>query len=293
MKIKSLIKKYGRIFLMKFLSDYVQYLLNEVSELRTIVRHLAAESTNYQQFIIETRESFDYQWKNLSEGLSLLSDESFQNTSVSFVEQYTGLSKAWFKGKYVLDAGCGNGRWSWTLCSMDAQVMAVDASESGVEQTREACRDFPNFSAKPHNLLEKLNMKEQFDLVYSYGVVHHTGNTWLAVQNLAECVKPDGYLFMMVYGEPRPNHNEDYLEINQYTNLRQTLTTMNFAERVEYLKKHKGEQFVHGWFDAVSPRINDLYRFDEINSWLHMLGFDNVRLTTQNRNLHLIAQRVG
>ncbi len=135
-------------------------------------------------------------------------------------------------------------------------------------------------------------MEAQFDLVFSYGVVHHTGNTWLAVQNIAECVSPGGYLFMMIYGEPRIDHLEDYVELNQYTLLRRAFAAMSFAERVSYLSEDKGKDYVHGWFDAVSPRINDLYRFDEINEWLHMLGFDAVRLTIQNRNLHVITQRV-
>ena len=273
--------------------EQIQYLANEVSELRSIVRHLVTESPAYQQYIVETRESFEYQWKNLSEGMHLLSDQSFQENAVLLLGQYTGFSKEWFNNKKILDAGCGNGRWSWALCTSGAHVTAVDVSQSGVEKTREVCRAFPNFTAKQHNLLEKLGMQDQFDLVFSYGVVHHTGNTRLAVQNLSECVRPGGYLFMMIYGEPRPEHVEDYIELNQYTDLRRTFAGMNFTERVSYLSEEKGKEYVHGWFDAVSPSINDLYRFDEINAWLHALGFDYARLTVQNRNLHIIAQRVG
>jgi SAM-dependent methyltransferase len=276
----------------EYISNQIEYLSNEVSELRSIVRYLVAESLAYQKYIAETRESFEYQWKNLSTGVDLLSDPSFQEKSISLLEKYTGFSKEWFNNKKVLDAGCGNGRWSWALCVCGAYVTAVDISPSGVEKVREVCRGFPGFTAKQHNLLEKLDMPGQFDLVFSYGVVHHTGNTWLAVQNVAECVRPGGYLFLMVYGEPRINHEEDYVELNQYSRLRHAFAAMTFAERVAYLREGKGKDHVHGWFDAVSPRINDLYRFDEINEWLHMLGFDNARLTIQNRNLHVITQRV-
>ena len=279
--------------LANFQREQIQYLSNEVSELRSIVRHLAAESPAYQQYIAETRESFEYQWKNLTEGAHLFSDLSFQENAVSMLEQYTGLSKDWFSNKKVLDAGCGSGRWSWALCASGAYVTAVDVSPSGVEQAREVCRAFPNFTARQHNLLEKLGMQSQFDLVFSYGVVHHTGNTRLAVQNLAECVRPGGYLFMMIYGEPRADHVEDYIELNQYTGLRRDLAALNFDERVAYLREEKSKEYVHGWFDAVSPRINDLYRYDEIALWLRMLGFHDARLTVDSRNLHLIAQRGG
>ena len=48
--------------------EQIRFLADEISELRSIVRHLAAESPAYQQYIVETRESFDFQWTNLSEG---------------------------------------------------------------------------------------------------------------------------------------------------------------------------------------------------------------------------------
>ena len=317
MKIKAKIKQFIRNSLMRFLGDsfstsrsesgtavidstsvqqslmavQIEYLLDEASELRSIVRHLAAVSPNYQHIIEDTRDSFDYQWKNLSEGLHLVSDKNFRENSISLLEQYTDKNREWFQGKLVLDAGCGNGRWSWTLCQCGAKVTAVDISKSGVEETSELCHEFPGFQARQHNVLEKLSMPTAFDMVFSYGVVHHTGNTFQAVQNLAECVKPGGHLFLMVYGEPRSTHVEDYIEVNQYALLRRKLSSMDFDERVNFLSTEKGEQYVHGWFDAVSPRINDLYRFDELTIWLLSLGFYDIHLTMPNRNLHLIATR--
>ena len=273
------------------LNAQIQYLLDQVSELRSLMRYLIVESPNYQRYIEETRDSFDFQWNNLSEGANLVSDKNFREKSVSLLEEYTDLPREWFKGKEVLDAGCGNGRWSWTLCNCGAKVTAMDVSLSSVEETKKICSGFSGFQVHHHDILEKINMPAAFDMVFSYGVVHHTGNTYQAVKNLAECVKPGGRLFLMVYGEPRPDHLEDYIEINQYESLRRKLSSMDFDERVDVLTAEKGEQFIHGWFDAASPRINDLFRIDEVTAWLHALDFYDVRLTIPNRNLHLIATR--
>jgi 2-polyprenyl-3-methyl-5-hydroxy-6-metoxy-1,4-benzoquinol methylase len=269
----------------------IRYLLDQVSELRSIMRYLTVESPNFQRYIEETRDSFDYQWKNLSEGVNLVSDKNFREQSVSLLEQYTDLPREWFQGKKVLDAGCGNGRWSWTLCKCGAKVTAVDVSLSSVEETTKLCSEFSGFQVHQHDIIQKINMPTAFDMVFSYGVVHHTGNTFQAVKNLTECVKPGGRLFLMVYGEPRPDHLEDYIEINQYEFLRRKLSSMDFDERVDFLTAEKGEQYIHGWFDASSPRINDLFRIDEISAWLRALGFYDIRLTIPNRNLHLIATR--
>jgi len=270
----------------------LRYLLNEVSDLRVLMRYLLPESENYQRFVQETNASFDYQWKNLDSGLHLLTDPAFQENAASLVEEYTGLSRDWFEGRKVLDAGCGNGRWSWVLCKLGAKVVAIDQSISGVEAAREACSSFPNFTAKQQDLLEDIGMPGEFDFVWAYGLVHHTGNTWRAIRQIAECVRPSGYLFMMIYGEPRWDQLVDFIEVNNYVELRRKLATMDLDERVEYLRRSKKEELVHAWFDTASPRINDLHRFDEVYEWLRMLGFTNIHLTLPRRNLHLMAQRL-
>jgi hypothetical protein len=48
---------------------------------------------------------------------------------------------------------------------------------------------------------------------------------------------------------------------------------------------------LHGYFDAISPDINDLYRWDEIVSWLVAAGFTNVTRTFDHPNHFVIAQR--
>ena len=173
-----------------------------------------------------------------------------------------------------------------------ARVTAVDQSEGGIAAARAACAEFPEFEAKRLDLLEPLGMAATFDLVWSYGVVHHTGDTRRALLNVAECVKKGGLLFLMIYGEPRWEHVGDFEEVTSYIDMRRKLASLDFDRRVELLRSEKSADVVQGWFDAASPKINDLHRLDEIAEWLHPLGFVDVKTTVAQRNLHLIARRV-
>jgi SAM-dependent methyltransferase len=271
--------------------ERVRYLLNEVSDLRALVRFLLPESANYRRYVAQTRASFDYQWANLTEGAHLLGDESFKKQALETLEKNTGLARDWFRGKKVLDAGCGNGRWSWTLSQAGAVVTSIDQSAAGVESVRKICAGSPGFEAKQHDLLQPLGMSGAFDFVWCFGVIHHTGDTWLALRNVADAVKEGGLIYLMVYGEPRWEEFTDFHGLNEWVALRRTLRTMSFDERVSYLAAHKKKEEVHGWFDALSPEINDLHRFDEIAEWLRALGFVDVKRTFGDRNLHVVARR--
>lgn len=52
------------------------------------------------------------------------------------------------------------------------------------------------------------------------------------------------------------------------------------------------KDYVHGYFDAISPEINDLYRWDEIIGWLKSAGFEDIKRTLSDHpNHHVIARK--
>jgi hypothetical protein len=65
---------------------------------------------------------------------------------------------------------------------------------------------------------------------------------------------------------------------------------MSFSERYEFLRKLKGED-VGGWFDAVSPTINDTYSLYEIELWLKQCGFKDIERTICASSHYVIARR--
>lgn len=270
------------------LETKTEYLHLEVSKLRSLVRYLAAERIHDLPLLQQTMDSFDFQWQgSVSVGWTPKEVESIKQT----VAQYTDLDSTWFSGKRVLDAGCGSGRFSYAMASMGAEVTAVDQSASAVARAAEVCAGLPaNF--RQHNLLEPLPFTEGFDLVWSFGVLHHTGDTYRALQNIVHFVKPGGYLFLMLYGEPTFSDLGSFAYYIEVENMRRDTTAMTFDQRHEHIIKLKGKN-AGGWFDAVSPIINDTYSFHEIQLWLKGLGFSDIRRTVDHPSHHVVARKNG
>ncbi len=273
-----------------FTEERIQYLLDEVSDLRIICRKMSAqlsEASESEDEQEQTKDSFSYQWENLKEGDFLLGDESFEVKIMDLAAEYSGLDGSWFSGKTVLDAGCGIGRWSYAFLKLGADVTAIDQSAQGIGHVKELLQSEGKFAAKQANILKPLPFKKKFDLVWSFGVTHHTGNTILAVENVAAAVKPGGRLFLMIYGEPQTAG--EFGEVNLYVKHRRATQFMTFEEKIKYLEGFYPSNLVHGFFDAISPTINDLHRMDEIQAWLEDMGFVDFKSTFANRNHFIVA----
>ena len=54
-----------------------------------------------------------------------------------------------------------------------------------------------------------------------------------------------------------------------------------------------GDEYVHGYFDAIAPPINDLHTFEEIEGWLIEAGFVDIKRTVPSRNIHVIGRKAG
>jgi 2-polyprenyl-3-methyl-5-hydroxy-6-metoxy-1,4-benzoquinol methylase len=274
------------------LRTMIQFLLFEVSAVRKHLRHVIADNPHYLAWIAQTSASFDYQWQQLPESENLLTNPAFAQLAADLVCRYTGLPASWFAGKKVLDAGCGNGRFSWAMAQLGAEVTAFDLSQHGTANLRRLAAEarLP-IEVFQHNVLEPLTLDRQFDLVWSFGVLHHTGNTYRGFQHIQPLVRAGGYLFLMLYGEPRLAHPEDFTELNHYERLHRATQNRDFAGKIAVLENDPIVTDVHGWFDAISPCVNDLYSFEEIEEWLVHSGFSNVRRTFDNRHHFVIAQK--
>jgi SAM-dependent methyltransferase len=267
----------------------IRYLLNEVSDLRVLVRDLVAQAETRDPDVAYSHESFSYQWDQIGKGRHLLGDLDFESEMSGMIARYTDRPLDWFAGKSVLDAGCGNGRWSFAFAQLGAQVTAVDRNPNIIAELQRRWRNLPNLEAHQADLLAPLPFKPEFDFVWCFGAAHHTGNTRLAVDNVAATVRPGGRLFLMIYGEPRSE--TEFNEINHYVELRRATRFMSFQERQSYLEERFPRDLVHGYFDAISPRINDLHRLEEVESWLRDAGFFNIRSMLDSRNHHIVADR--
>lgn len=282
-----------------YLESVVEYLTWQVSNQAILVRHAAAPILNDLPAIRRTKESFDFQWAEIPTGLHTLEHPAFRAAATTNVTRFTRLPADWFAGKRVIDVGCGMGRYSWALCELGANVLSLDQSAHGLRHAAEACRAFPSHRTMQVDLLRPIPATEPGDLVWSFGVLHHTGDTYRAFRNVVPLVKPGGYLYLMIYGEPRPAVREDFDEINEYELWRHWTANLDLRGKLAMIREHmqaghfriNGEELVHGYFDAVAPPINDLHTFEEIESWLLDAGFEGITRTMESRNIHVIARR--
>ena len=111
------------------------------------------------------------------------------------------------RGKTFLDIGSGSGLFSLAARRLGARVHSFDYDPKSVACTLELRRRyFPDDSqwvVEEGSVLDQtyLQSLSQFDVVYSWGVLHHTGAMWQALGNIAPLVATNGRLFIAIYND--------------------------------------------------------------------------------------------
>ncbi len=112
-------------------------------------------------------------------------------------------------GLTFLDIGCGSGLHSLAALKLGAaRVHSFDFDSQSVGCTQEVlCRFAPHgsWTVEQGSALdaEYLASLGHFDVVYSWGVLHHTGNMWKALELAVKPLAPGGRLLIAIYNDQR------------------------------------------------------------------------------------------
>lgn len=129
------------------------------------------------------------------------------------------------KGKYFLDIGCGSGLHSLAALRAGAtKIVGFDYDPDSVTATRR----LKEYATNPQNWdvtegsildLQFIQTLDPADVVYAWGVLHHTGDMWQALENTASLVKKGGVMYVALYtsGAIDPSDNF-WLEVKQRYN---------------------------------------------------------------------------
>jgi len=145
--------------------------------------------------------AFGRNWLNFLKGF----DQDRLKTAASSLTEFINLPD--LRGRSFLDIGCGSGLFSYAAFTLGAdRIVSFDVDPESVEcckYLRNLAENSSNWEIHQGSILDQGFVSElgTFDLVYSWGVLHHTGKMWEAIDCSASLVKPGGLYYIAIYNK--------------------------------------------------------------------------------------------
>ncbi len=158
--------------------------------------------------------SFGQNWQEYLQNVTELDVDA----AVSDIREWLGDEP--LDGKTVLDIGCGSGIHSLAFFRLHAKIIdSFDYDKNSVTATQELYAQVESpetWRVFQGSVLDKdfLNTLQKYDIVYSWGVLHHTGNMWMAIENAASRVNDNGVFWISIYAKGQNYLNDLQLKRN-------------------------------------------------------------------------------
>jgi SAM-dependent methyltransferase len=237
-----------------------------------------------------TRDSFGYEWTELYPKHGQTDEEREVERRV-FLD-YTRTVPSDFRGRLVLDAGCGNGRYAKLANDWGARVVAVDIS-SAVEVAAANLAGRDGVDVVEADLFRLPFRDGVFDAAYSVGVLHHTPDAAGAFTSIAKAVRPGGPFSIFVHGRGNSVLYRSNLLLRRFTSRASYRATWRFSRALTSVSRllehipYAGPMLLlmlrqifylssdqHNNFDHYSAGFTSFHRREEVEQWYR--GWDDV-----------------
>ena len=255
---------------------------------------------------MSNRFAFGKNWRRF---LDHLNDERIREAESSLLKM---LERESLRGLTFLDIGSGSGLFSLAARRLGAQVRSFDYDHDSVVCTEELRRrlfpEDPGWVVSRGDVLEESFMSGlgEYDIVYSWGVLHHTGNMMKALAQAGDRVKPQGRLFIAIYND-QGSISKRWLKFKQiycsglpgrwmatslgfvyfiYVGLQADLLRLRnpFARYRDY-KKNRGMSIFTDWIDWFGGLPFEVAKPEVIFDFYRRRGFELTKMTTAGGSL--------
>jgi 2-polyprenyl-3-methyl-5-hydroxy-6-metoxy-1,4-benzoquinol methylase len=216
--------------------------------------------------------SFGKNWRKFSKEI----DKDSINSSRIDILKY--LEEDDIKGKSVIDIGCGSGIHSLAMLGLGASnIFSFDYDPISVETAKNVKSLFAPEKKWiiEHGSILDVNYFSKFrkyDIVYSWGVLHHTGDMWSAINNASKLVEDSGFLFLSIYAKG-PNYSS-HLELKERYNKGSKIikNALIYSEIIKIMvKRIRKRKNPFNWNQKLERGMT---RYHDIVDWLGGLPYE-------------------